>query len=168
MLESLRRIHLEHGVITPALVAADPGLPSFGVVTRHFGGITGALYRLYADVQERARQGVIAKIKEYEGKVELHQDFLVINDRVTVLIQPAVPVLGFESPSWLFRPDQRPVVDITVGVPLADHEEGVILGYLVMPRLMMPTGWLRLSGSNAGLIDLHGYHGLEFLKEYVA
>jgi hypothetical protein len=38
----------------------------------------------------------------------------------------------------------------------------------VMPRLMMPPGWFRLSGSNSGLIDLHGYRGLEFLKEYVA
>jgi len=35
-----------------------------------------------------------------------------------------------------------------------------------MPRLMMPNGWLRLSGSNLGLLTLHGHLGLDFLKEY--
>ena len=30
---------------------------------------------------------------------------------------------------------------------------------------MMPHGWLRLSGSNMGLLSLHGYRGLDFLKE---
>ena len=62
----------------------------------------------------------------------------------------------------------RPVVDLTLGVLLSDRAHAEILGYVAMPRLMMPTGWVRLSGSNMGLLSLHGHKGLEFLKEYVA
>lgn len=163
--ERLKLLHAQYGFLTQSLIAADADLPCFSTVARNCGGITGALYRLYAEVQARARAAVEAKITELKGKVEAHQDFLVINDRFTVLIQPAIPALGFESPSWLFRPDHRPAVDVTLGVPLADQHGGEILGYLAMPRLLMPTGWLRLSSANTGLITLHGYQGLNFLKE---
>ncbi len=102
---------------------------------------------LDAAVQERAKLAVIVKITEYDGRVTQHLDLLVINDRGTVLIQPAVPVPESESPSWIFTTDLRPIVDITLGVPPSDQNEGAILGYLVLSRLMMPTGWLRLGGS---------------------
>jgi DNA invertase Pin-like site-specific DNA recombinase len=168
ILERLRAIHERYGTLTKSLIAEDEIIPSLSAVTRHFGSMTEALYRLYDEVRERACVEVRAKIAELNGKVVAHQDFLVINDRFSVLIQPSIPVHGFESPYWLFRPDHRPVVDITLGVPLGDRTGGEILGYIAMPRLMMPSGWLRLSGSNLGLLSLHGYKGLEFLKEYAA
>ncbi|MBA3936250.1 MAG: recombinase family protein [Planctomycetes bacterium] len=166
MLGHLREIYARHGVLTEALVAADGGLPSFGTVMRRLGGLSSALHRLYADVQERARTEVQSKIAELQGTVVAYQDFLVINERLTVLIQPAIPVLGYDSPYWMFRPDHRTAVDITLGVVLADRESADILGYVAMPRLMMPNGYLRLSGANTGLITLHGHRGLEFLKEF--
>ncbi|MBA2481217.1 MAG: recombinase family protein [Planctomycetes bacterium] len=167
MLERLRAIYTKHGVLTEALVAADGVLPSLASVTRHFGGVAGTLHQMYAEVQDRTRLDVQTRIAALHDLVEPHLDFLVINRRVTVIIQPALPMTGCASPSWLFRPDHRPVVDITIGVPLADRHSGEILGYLAMPRLMMPTGWLRLSGANTGLITLHGYKGLDFLQEYL-
>ena len=168
MLVRLRAIYAKHGVLTDALVAADGALPSLATVTRRFGGVNGTLQQIYADVQDRARQDVQARIMALHGEVETHLDFLVINRRVSVLIQPAIPLISSATPSWLFRPDHRPAVDITLGVPLADNQGSEILGYLAMPRLMMPTGWLRLSGANTGLITLHGHTGLDFLKEYLS
>lgn len=167
MVDHLREIYGRHGVLTEALLAADGGLPGFGTVMHRLGGLSGALHRIYAEVQERARMDVQRKIAELHGSVVAHEDFLVINERVTVLIQPAIPVIAYDAPYWLFRPDHRPVVDFTLGVPLADRESADILGYLAMPRLMMPNGYLRLSGANTGLIALHGHRGLEFLKEFV-
>lgn len=142
MVERLRAIYARHGVLTDALIAADGTLPSFGAVRQRLGGLYGTLSRVYADIQTRARQDVAAKIAELQGRVEAHDDFLVINDRFTVLIQPAIPMFGGPAPYWLFRPDHRTVVDITLGVPLADREGSAILGYVAMPRLMMPTGYL--------------------------
>jgi DNA invertase Pin-like site-specific DNA recombinase len=167
MIERLRAIYAKHGVLTEALVAGDGELPSLATVSHRFGGVAGTLQQLYSEVQDRTRLDVQARIAQLHGLVEPHLDFLVINRRVTVIIQPAFPLASYASPSWLFRPDHRPVVDVTIGVPLADHLGGEILGYLAMPRLMMPTGWLRLSGANTGLISLHGYSGLGFLKEYM-
>jgi hypothetical protein len=117
-------------------------------------------------VHDRARQDVHARIVAQHPLVEAHQDLLIINRRVSVCIQPALPLNQDDKPSWLFRSDCRPIVDITLGVPLASTQSGEILGYVAMPRLMMPNGWLRLSGSNLGLLTLHGHLGLDFLKEY--
>jgi DNA invertase Pin-like site-specific DNA recombinase len=166
VLERLRAIQERYGTLTKSLIAADEVIPSLGAVTRHFGGMTEMLYRLYADVRERARAEVAAQIVAMNGTVQTYRDFMVINERFSVLIQPSIPVHGYESPYWLFRPDHRPEVDITLGVPLGDRTGGEILGYVAMPRLMMPTGWMSLSGSNLGLISLHGFTGLDFLKEY--
>jgi DNA invertase Pin-like site-specific DNA recombinase len=165
--ERLKILHAQYGFLTQALIEADSELPCFATVARHCDGMAGTLYRLYAAVQAKARAAVEQEISGLGGKVEAHQDFLVINDRFTVLIQPAVPALGYGTPSWLFRPDHRPAVDLTLGVPLADEHGSEILGYLAMPRLLMPTGWLRLSSANTGLITLHGYQGLHFLKELI-
>ncbi len=169
IMERLRAIHERYGVLTRSLIVEDEIIPNLSTVTRHFGGMTEALYRVCEEVRSRAADHVYAQIADqHQGKVERYDDFLVINDRISVMIQPAVPVQGFDSPSWLFRADHRQVIDITLGVPLADRNGSEILGYIAMPRLMMPGGWLRLSGSNLGLLSLHGYKGLEFLKEYAA
>lgn len=165
MLERLRAIYARHGVLTEMLVEADGMLPGLDTVRRRLGGAAGTLHQLYADVHDRARQEVHARIVAQHALVEVHQDLVIIDRRVSVLIQPAFPLHQLDAPSWLFRPDHRPMVDITLGVPLNDTQSGEILGYLAMPRLMMPNGWLRLSGSNLGLLTLHGYRGLDFLKD---
>lgn len=168
MAERLHAILDRYGILTRSLIAADDLIPSVGFVTRHLGGMTGARMSMYAEVRERAKREVEATISGLNGTVQVHGDFLVINERFTVLVQPAVPLMGNESPYWMFRTDQRPQVDLTLGVPLADHHDPEILGYVAMPRLMMPSGWMRLSGNNLGLLSLHGYTGLGFLKDYVA
>ena len=165
MLERLQAIYAKHGVLTEMLVAADGALPGLETVKRRLGGAAGTLHQLYADVHERARQEVHDRIVAQHPLVETHQDLLIINGRVSVYIQPSLPLHQHDAPSWLFRPDHRQVVDITLGVPLADTQGGEILGYVAMPRLMMPNGWLRLSSSNLGLLTLHGYRGLDFLKD---
>lgn len=165
MVERLRAIYAKHGVLTDHLVSADGILPTFGTVKQRLGGAVGTLHQLYASVHTRTRQDVCDLITAQHGLVEVHQDLLIINRQISVCIQPALPLRQDDAPSWLFKADHRPVVDITIGVPLADAQGGEILGYLAMPRLLMPNGWLRLSGSNLGLLTLHGYRGLDFLKE---
>lgn len=165
MLERLRQIYATHGVLTDLLVRSDDDLPGLATVRRRLGGAAGTLHQLFAEVHDRARRDVRERIAAQHGRVEMYDDLLIIDRQVSVCIQPALPLRQDEAPIWLFKPDHRSVVDITLGVPLSDTREGEILGYLAMPRLLMPHGWLRLSGSNLGLLSLHGYRGLDFLKE---
>ena len=76
-----------------------------------------------------------------------------------------MPVPDGYGAFWAFRPDHRPVVDITLGVPLSDGGAYEILGYLALPRLMVPERWVRLSASNDARIQLHGHNGLELIRE---
>lgn len=165
MIERLRVIYANHGVLTDRLIRADGSLGSLSIVHQRLGGTVGTLHQLYADVHDRARKQVCERISAQHAQVDVHQDLLIINRQISVCIQPALPLQQDDSPSWLFKTDQRPMVDITIGVPLSDAQGGEALGYLAMPRLMMPAGWLRLSGNNLGLLTLHGYRGLEFLRE---
>ncbi len=165
MVERLRAIYARHGVLTDQLIRADSDLRGLSAVHNRLGGAVGTLHQLYADVHDRARREVRDLITAQHAVVEAHQDLLIINRHISVCIQPSLPIRQDDAPSWLFKTDQRPVVDITIGVPLSDTQGGEVLGYLAMPRLMMPSGWLRLSGSNLGLLTLHGYRGLDFLKD---
>ena len=82
-----------------------------------------------------------------------------------MLIQPSVPMPDGYGAFWSFRPDQRPVVDITLGVPLSDDGEREILGYLALPRLMVPQRSVRLTAASDARIELQGYNGLDLIRE---
>jgi len=93
------------------------------------------------------------------------KNFIVINQNFTVLIQPCVPIPNGYDAFWLFHPDHRPAVDITLGVPLSDNGDHEILGYIALPRLMVPKQWVRLSASSESQIEMHGYNGLDLIRE---
>jgi len=97
--------------------------------------------------------------------VDEHDDFIVINQDFTVLIQPSVPMPDGYGEYWAFRPDHRPVVDITLGVPLSNGGKYEILGYLALPRLMVPERWVRLSAGSDARIEMHGHSGLDLIRE---
>ena len=93
---------------------------------------------------------------------ELHQDVqcLPVVERIEVPARQPQPVTRLP-----IRPDQRPVVDITLGVPLSNGGEYEILGYLALPRLMVPQRWVRLSAASDARIELHGYNGLDLIRD---
>jgi len=122
---------------------------------------------MFADVLQRVRNEVFQAISQEARIVDEHEDFIVINRDFTVLIQPSVPVPDGYGSFWAFRPDHRPVVDITLGVPLSNGGTHEILGYLALPRLMVPERWVRLSASSEARIELHGYNGLELIRDLV-
>ena len=165
LLERMRQIYRQYGTVTSKLIALDQDLPSAPTTYRHLGGSQAALHSLFADVHGQARDLVEQQIRDIDAQVEQHDDFLVINGQFTVAIQPSVPVNTGVHASWLFRADQRRVIDITLGVPLADEASTDILGFLALPRILMPPGWMRLSNADDGLVALHGHSGLDFIKE---
>ena len=92
-----------------------------------------------------------------------YADFLVLDQKLTVSVQPAVPMVSGYTPYWPFRPDERHVIDLTLGVLLSDLKEFEILGYVALPRWLAGTHPLRVT-STSTRAELFGQHDLKFLK----
>ena len=167
MLARLRAVYEKYHVVTSRLVRFDKDCPAPETYAAKFGGLTGAFQAMFGDVRDRIRNDVFKAIRREARLVDEHDDFIVINRDFTVLIQPSVPVPAGYGAYWTFRPDHRPVVDITLGVPLSNSGRYDILGYLALPRLMVGERWVRLSAASDTRIEMHGYSGLELIRDLV-
>jgi DNA invertase Pin-like site-specific DNA recombinase len=167
MLASLRVLYEKYKVITPQLIRFEKDCPSPNRYAATFGGLTGAFQAMFTDVLNRVKDEVFKAISQEVQLVDTYEDFIVINGHFTVLVQPSVPVPDGYGTFWAFRPDHRPAIDITLGVPLSDDSRRDILGYLALPRLMIPEPWVRLSGSSDARIELQGYNGLDLIRELI-
>ena len=164
MLLRLRGVYEQFGIITSALLARDSTLPSAGSYAHRFGSLPLAFQRLFAETVERATRDVRERIDVEVSASDLYNDYLVLGRKLSVLIQPSVPVPDGYGQYWVFRPDRRVTVDITLGVPLAGCDDGRILGYFPFTRLMMRDAGVRLRYSSVGYFALHGHDGLELLR----
>ena len=165
MLQRLAVLYETYNIITSRLIRFDEESPSPATVAAKFGGLTGAFQAMFADVLKRVRNDVFQAIGQEARLIDEYDDFIVINREFTVLVQPSVPMPDGYGAFWSFRPDHRPVVDITLGVPLSNGGEYEILGYLALPRLMVPQRWVRLSAASDARIELHGYNGLDLIRD---
>ncbi len=156
MLTRLRMLYERCGIVTAALLRHDSTTPGAGVYEGRFGSLPLAFQRLFAETLERTRHDVRKNIDAEVVVSEDYDDFLVLDRKLTVLIQPSVPVPNGYGQYWVFRPDRRPAVDITLGVPLAGVEDGRILGYFPFPRLLLKDAGIRLTNASVGHFALHG------------
>ena len=167
MLANLRALYEKYNVITSSLIRFEENCPAPSLYASKFGGLTGAFQAMFADDLNRVRDRVLHAIRREVEVVETYEDFIVINRHFTVSVQPSVPVPDGYGAYWAFRPDHRPVIDITLGVPLSNGGKYEILGYLALPRLMVREPWVRLSSSSEARIELHGYNGLDLIRELI-
>ncbi|OQB82625.1 MAG: hypothetical protein BWX88_03838 [Planctomycetes bacterium ADurb.Bin126] len=163
MLEHLERLHCEHGFLRPSLVSADDLAPSPSTYNAHFGSLDFAYQQLFRDAAAEVRGRVEGLLRQAVEQVESYDDFLVVNGKFTVLIQPSVPVPHGYSEYWYFRPDLRGVVDITLGVPVSSSQRPQILGYVALPRLLVRDQGIRVFGTSQTRLDMYGHAGLEFI-----
>jgi hypothetical protein len=120
MLEQLERIFNEHHCIRPTLLRADSEAPPPANYIRKFASLDSAYQKVFQAALDRVRAEVESMLREMVDHVESYDDFLVVNGKFTVLIQPSVPVPHGYQRYWYFRPDARGAVDITLGVPISD------------------------------------------------
>jgi DNA invertase Pin-like site-specific DNA recombinase len=163
MLEQLRRVLEEHELCRPALVRADPDAPAPETYAKHFASLDAAYQQVFRFALQQVKEQVEAELRSLVEEVESYDDFLVLNRRFTVLIQPSVPVPHGYSQYWYFRPDVRGVVDITLGVPVSGPKGPEILGYLALPRLLVERRGIRLFGSSESRLSLYGHRGLDII-----
>jgi hypothetical protein len=165
MLANLRAVYAKYHVITSRLIRCEKSCPAPSQYANKFGGLTGAFQAMFGDILSSVRDRVLETIRQDVKLVDTYEDFFVINGDFTVLVQPAVPMPDGYGAFWAFRPDHRPVIDITLGVPLSNGGKHEILGYLALPRLMVREPWVRLSSKSEARIEMHGYSGLDLIRE---
>lgn len=165
MLRHLERLHREHGFLRPSLVSADEWAPSVPTYATHFRSLDAAYQQLFQAAAGEVRAQVEALLRQTVERVESYDDFLVVNGKFTVLIQPSVPVPHGFNEYWYFYPDVRGVVDITLGVPVSASEGPQILGFVALPRLLVRERGFRVFGSSEARLVMYGHSGLEFIHQ---
>jgi len=89
---------------------------------------------------------------------------LVLDQKLIVSIQPAVPVPhGYES-YWPIHRDPRPVIDMTIGVLLSEPADFNILGFIALPRFGSDSKPMRYTSSSVRT-KLFGRTELQFLQQ---
>lgn len=168
MLEKLETLFQSHGILRPSLVRAAPDMPSPSTYLKHFGSMDAAFQRLFEQARAHAGNQVTEHIEALVDQVVAYEDFLVIDDKLTVLVQPSVPMPYGLAAYWFFRPDQREVIDITLAVPLSDLSQPRILGYLALPRLLVQDPWIRLFSTSESRIEMYGHNGLAIIEQLIS
>jgi len=163
MLGHLERLHGEHGFLRASLLSADDEAPSASTYATHFGSLDAAYQQVFRTAVHDVRSEVESLLRGLVEEIEAYEDFLVVNGKFTVLIQPSVPVPHGYNQYWYFRPDMRGIVDITLGVPVSGPDGPKILGYLALPRLLVRDHGIRLFGSSETRLDMYGHAGLEVI-----
>lgn len=163
MLAQLERLIQEHAFLRPSLVRTDSEAPSPSTYAKHFVSLDAAYQQVFRIALTDVRTQVESLLRGLVQEVEAYDDFLVLNRRFTVLIQPSVPVPHGYSQYWYFRPDARGSVDITLGVPVSGPKGPQILGYLILPRLLVRNRGIRLFASSDPCLEMYGYNGLDVI-----
>lgn len=165
MLEQLERVLREHEFLRPSLVKADAEAPSPSTYAKRFVSLDVAYQQVFRIALAQVKTEVESRLRGQIQEVESYDDFLVLNGRLTVLIQPSVPVPHGYTQYWYFRPDARGTVDITLGVPVTGPKGPQILGYLALPRLLVEDHAIRLFDSSESRLDMYGHSGLELILQ---
>jgi len=168
MLEKLEGVFHSHGIVRPSLVRVAPDMPSPATYVKHFGSMDAAFQQLFNEVRTKAGTQVSEHIEALVDQVLVYDDFLVIDQKLTVLIQPSVPMPYGLAAYWFFRPDQREVIDITLGVPLSEGTQPRILGYLALPRLLVQNHWIRLFSTSHSRLEMYGHNGLAIIEQLLS
>lgn len=109
-------------------------------------------------------QTVHDRISQRVADVTPYADFLVLDQKLTLAIQPAVPVPHGYTSYWPFRRDERRVIDITLGVLLSEPTNVEIMGYIALPRWLTNTKTFRFFGTSSRF-ELYGLSDLDFLDQ---
>ena len=103
-------------------------IPSSETYAKHFGSFDAAFQQLHLHNATRPKLAVQEEIAKQISQVLNYSDFLVLDQKLSLSIQPAVPVPHGYTAYWPIQPDASKVIDITLGVLLSEWIEPEILG----------------------------------------
>lgn len=163
MLQQLYELYQRHGVFRSSLVNGHDDVAGIGTYRRHFGSLDLAFQQIYQEQRELARKLVQDELRQHVPEVLAYSDFFVLDKKLALSIEPAVPIPHGYSAYWPVRPDARHVIDITLGVLLSGADNLDILGYVALPRGLAGDKTVRFS-STCTRTELFGRCDLAFLR----
>jgi hypothetical protein len=152
-------------MISHKQIQARKNMLSPSAYVHRFSSLDMAFQQMFADVLNKTRQAVIHNLHKELSHVEEFNDYLVIEESLSMVIQPSVPVPHGYGAYWSFRPDKRSEIDMTLGVPLSNNDKYEILGYLAFPRLLHLPNNVRLFSTSDSDIELYGYEPVQLIKD---
>ena len=167
MLERIRFAFEQYHMLSHSLLKSLPDMPTRNEIIREFGSLPEAFQSLYPDVLQKTRDDVRNMIESKANTVIEHEGFLVINKKFSVKIEPALPFPRGYGFQWYFRIDNRPRVDLTLGVPLRDTKGSQILGYFPFPRTLTDEPQICIADSSSFKIGLYGRSDLQFIFDLI-
>ena len=100
-----------------------------------------AFQQLFHQARTAAGNQVSQHIEALVNQVVVYEDFLVIDEKLTVLVQPSVPMPYRVRHYWFFGPDRAEVIDLPSEFHCPRATRPQILGYLALPDY-----WCRIIG----------------------
>ncbi len=157
MLDRLGALYREYGTVRSSLISANGDMVSPSTYAHRFSTLSGAYQGLFGPVIADRRAEITTAIKQQVPDTAELGDFLVLQNYVSVHIQPVVQFpQGYEA-AWSFFPDPRPEIDITIGVPLSNGGQYHVLGFLFFPRIMHAGRRVNIATTTLDKLDLHAY-----------
>lgn len=165
MVTRLKALYQQTGLITARQIAIAGEMPSASTYSKHFSSLDRAFQRMFPEALDRAKEAVLDELRGRSHEVKPFGDYVVLNDVLSLVVQPSVPIPSGYSVYWSFQPDPRVEVDITLGVPLSNTSDGDILAYLMFPRVLVGNHTVRIFGGSESKLALYGYANLDIIGE---
>ena len=135
MLRQLDSLYRSHGMCGRGCCGWMRNCLRRDCTAAQFGSLDHAFQKLFDSERDQARETVHDQIRSHVPEMLAYSDFLVLDQKLTVSMQPAVPVPHGYDTYWPLRCDTRPVIDMTLGVLLSEPADFNILGFVALPRL---------------------------------
>jgi DNA invertase Pin-like site-specific DNA recombinase len=165
MVAKLQALYDRYGMVSGSLISSNSELVSPAAYTKRFGALDLAYQALFREIIDDKRHQLVESLRHDDVTIEQHDDYIVIDGLFSVQIQPAVPLpKGYEA-CWVFHPNGRKDVDLTIGVLLSCPKQFEVLGCLAFPRMMIGETVRVFTGSPAK-VDLFS-HQLKRLIEHL-
>ena len=167
MITKLKDLYQRNGFISAKQISSNEEMLNPQYYTTKFMSLDMAFQNMFSEVISKTRKSVKDLLTLSTKKIEDYDDYIVLNDSFSVLIQPSVPIPYGYGGYWSFRLDPRLEVDVTLGVPLSNSNEYNILGYMAFPRIMTQDRNIRVFNSSEGPIERFGYCDLELIENVI-
>lgn len=181
LIDRLRHLYKNHGVLTSLIIDEAEGMPSSSVYSFRFGGLIRAYQKVgftpdrdYRHIEvnrllRRMHPGIVADTESRIAKMggivirDPVTDLLQVNQEFTVslvLARCQVPASGRSR--WKIRFDTSLLPDITVAIRM-DPSNQAALDYFLLPRLDFGQTPLSLADQNAVEFDSYRFDTLNYL-----